>query len=223
MTGLLAAAGGAATAIAVAGVAIAHYAAWRSVALMPIESPGRTAAVLVGGLLLLGGAGGLGLRPRPAARVAAGAACGLALIVGCAGGVSASAAQAGGAGQSSLPRDVVATSEDGRFEVVSVRPSADEVRYRLRTRGRWSGREGKLDFACTPSAKTRPDYDLRNSDSELPRSVPTVRLEAIRLTGEPRVELRMSDATSWTVGFDVATLRPDRVLSWCGPEYGPPR
>lgn len=218
---LLAVAGVAAVAAVLTGVAIMHFATWRSVAFLPLERPFRAAWVLVGGLLLLGGAAWLRWRPRRAAKVVVGVAAGLALFAGCAGVFDGASVQAAADERLSPSRDIVASSADGRFQVVKVWPSADVIRYRFRTRGWLSGREGKLDFACTLSASTRPDYDAPRQGSSLPPEVPTVRVKEVGFADEHRVALRMTDGTTWTVGFNADTLRPDRSLSWCGPNYKP--
>jgi hypothetical protein len=210
--------GGATVLVAVAGLVVASYGPWRFVAFIPLEPPLRVALVVAAGLAMLGVAGWVGPANRLAAKTIAGLVALVVATVVCAGSVGGSTADVG---NQVFARDRIAVSPDGRFALIRLSMTPDHYRYRVRTLGRPLDREGSADLACTPMSSMSVD-DSSNQTSRL-RDVPTVRVDQARFTDGSHVELRMTDGRTWTVGFDAASLRPERLLNWCGRTEDEPR
>jgi hypothetical protein len=209
--------GGATVLVTVAGLIVASYGPWRFVAFIPLEKPLRAALVIASGLAVLGVAGWVGPANRLAAKTIAGLVTLVVAMVVCAGSLGGAMPDAGDQVGS---RDRVAVSPDGRFELIKLSTSW-QYRYRVRTRGWLFGREGNTDLACTPISSVQVD-DSPNQTSQL-RYVPSVRVEQARFADNSRVELRMTDGRTWTVGFNAGSLRPGRFLNWCGSTEDEPR
>lgn len=209
--------GGVTIGLTLAALGVASRGQWRFVAFIPLEPPWRAALVITAGLAMLGVAGWLGPANRLAAKTIAALVAVVAAMVVCVGGVSKAMPVAG---DRVVSRDRVAVSPDGRFELIRLRTSW-QYTYRVRARARLFGREGNADLACTPIQSTQVD-DSPNQTSQL-QYVPTTRVEQARFADDSHVELRMTDGRTWTVGFNAASLRPERFLNWCGRTEDEPR
>ncbi len=144
------------------------------------------------------------------------------LVLLCVGFVAGEAADAMPDDEVTGRVDSVATSPDGRFELVARPRAGNVVRYRLRATGWLLGRESRHDLACTAVEPSR-HVDAPTGSSTARELIPAVRVEHARFVDGSHVELRMTGGRTWAVGFDAGSLRAERHLDWCGSVANEPR